>query len=294
MKMALPPAISTLRAQNTGNRTRVDNVFCTESLMDALIKCDTDEASRPVKTDHFPIVTQFDIHAPQAIWKPRHNFRLVEWPELIQTLTDDLANIPIPTEIHNTNTFTHRLNMLNDIIQNTIKTHVKLTKPSPYSKRWWSTDLAKEKRKTLQLGGRAKYYRLVPNHPIHEEYRMQRNQYAEHIREAKVEHWVEWLEGLDQMSIWQASRIVTSPSTDAGKARTPTLQLKDPVTKRVTREAANNKSKGQLFHETFFIPPNPATPPVPQNFNYPPALWDFTNVTNEQIHYAIKTPEDPI
>jgi endonuclease/exonuclease/phosphatase family metal-dependent hydrolase len=76
MKMALPPAIPTLRAQNTGNITRVDNMFCTESLMDALVKCDTDEASRPVKTDHFPIVTQIDIYAPQAEWKPCYNFRL--------------------------------------------------------------------------------------------------------------------------------------------------------------------------------------------------------------------------
>jgi Reverse transcriptase (RNA-dependent DNA polymerase) len=60
------------------------------------------------------------------------------------------------------------------------------------------------------------------------------------------------------------------------------------VTKRVTREAADNDSKGLLFHEMFFPPPNPAIPPIPQNFNYPTALWDFTNVSNEQIHFAIK------
>ena len=136
MKMALPPAIPTLCAQNTSNLTRVDKVFCTESLMDALVKCDTDEAARPVKTDHFPIVTQFNIHALQVMWKPQHNFRLTEWPELIQTLSDDLNNIPIPTEIHDTDTFTHRLNMLNEKIQNAINKHVKLMKPSPYSKRW--------------------------------------------------------------------------------------------------------------------------------------------------------------
>ena len=179
MKMALPSAIPTLRAQNTGNLTRVDNVFCTESLMDALVKCGTDEASRPVKTDHFPIVTQFDIYAPQAIQKPRYNFRLAEWPELVQTLTDELNSIPAPTEIHNTDTFTHRLNTLNEKIQIAIKKHVKPTKPSPYSKRWWSTDLAKEKKKMQQLGGKSKHHRLIVNHPIHEEYRTQRNHYAE-------------------------------------------------------------------------------------------------------------------
>jgi hypothetical protein len=51
-----------------------------------------------------------------------------------------------------------------------IKKHVKLTKPSPYSKRWWSTNLAKEKKKMQQLGGRSKYHRLAINHPVHEEY----------------------------------------------------------------------------------------------------------------------------
>jgi len=54
MKMALPPFIPTLRAHNTGNHTRVDNVFCTEAIMDAIVKCTTDDASRPVKTDHYP------------------------------------------------------------------------------------------------------------------------------------------------------------------------------------------------------------------------------------------------
>ena len=80
------------------------------------------------------------------------------------------------------------------------------------------------------------------------------------IWNAKAEHWVEWLEGLDQTSVWQASRLVTSPATDAGKARIPTLQVKDPTTKSVIREAKDNTSKGQLFYETFFPPPKPGNP----------------------------------
>ena len=90
------------------------------------------------------------------------------------------------------------------------------------------------------------------------------------IRNAKAEHWVEWLEGLDQTSVWQASRLVTSPATDAGKARILTLQVKDPTTKCIIREAADNASKGQLFYETFFPPSNPETPPIPQDYQYPP------------------------
>lgn len=57
--------------------------------------------------------------------------------------------------------------------------------------------------------------------------------------------------------------MVTSLATDAGKARILTLQVKDPTTKQVTREATDNGSKGQLFYETFFPPPNSTTPPIP-------------------------------
>ena len=108
------------------------------------------------------------------------------------------------------------------------------------------------------------------------------------IQTEKAEHWVEWLEGLDEANIWQASRLVTSPATDAGKAKIPTLQVKDPTTKHVTREVVDNKSKGQLFYETFFPPPNPDLAPIPQDYNYPPPCWNFKNIMDEQVHHTTK------
>jgi exonuclease III len=170
MKMALPAYIPTLRSHSTGNHTRVDNVFCTEDLLDAIVKCDTDDAARPVKTDHYPIVTQLDIYAPKSAWEARRNFRLADWPELVKTLKANLANLPPPTELENTEEFNDKLKALNEAIQDAIRKHVKLTKPSPYAKRWWTAELAEEKKKMRQLGGRSKYHRLNEQHPIHEEY----------------------------------------------------------------------------------------------------------------------------
>ena len=288
MKMALPPFIPTLRAHNTGNHTRVDNVFCTEGLMDAIIKCKTDDAARPVKTDHYPIITQFNIYATRTAWEPRHNFRLTDWTEFVKTLKVNLTNIPPPTEIETAQDFDTTLKNLNEAIEDAIEKHVKLTKPSPYSKRWWTSELASEKKKMQRLGGKSKYHCSNPQHPIHEMYRQQRNHYSEQIRTAKAEHWVEWLQGLDKSSVWQASRLVTSLATDAGKARIPTLQVKDPTTKRVIKEAVNNDSKGWLFYETFFPPANPITDPTLQNYQYPPPRWKFENISDEQIHRAIK------
>src|ERR1700735_3982447 len=74
MKMALPPGIHTLRSHSTGNYTRVNNVFCNEDLLDTIIKCNTDDASRPIKTDHFPIITRLDIHTPTVVQAHRLNF----------------------------------------------------------------------------------------------------------------------------------------------------------------------------------------------------------------------------
>ena len=89
------------------------------------------------------------------------------------------------------------------------------------------------------------------------------------IQTAKVDHWVEWLEGLNESSMWQASKLVMTPATDAGRSRIPILQVKDLVMKKVTREVTDNKSKGQLFYDTFFPPTNPDTMTVPQDFQYP-------------------------
>jgi hypothetical protein len=161
MKMTLPPFIPTLRSHSTGNHTRVDNVFCTENLVDAIIKCNTEDATRPVKTDHYPIVTQIDIYAPKTEWKPRYNFRMADWPELVKTLKANLANIPPPTEIESTQEFDDRLKTLNETIQDAIKKHVKMTKPSPYSKRWWTTELADEKKKMHDKTDNTRYTKNI-------------------------------------------------------------------------------------------------------------------------------------
>ena len=105
MKMTLLAFMPTLKSHSTGNYTRVDNVFCNEGLINSIIKCTMDDASRPVKTDHYPIITQLDIIAPKATSKPRPNFRLADWPELLTTLKSNLENLMPPTELVDTQSF---------------------------------------------------------------------------------------------------------------------------------------------------------------------------------------------
>jgi hypothetical protein len=68
----------------------------------------------------------------------------MDWPELVKTLKTNLANILPPTEIENIPEFDTKLKLLDEAIQDAISKHVKLIKPSPYSERWWSKNLATE------------------------------------------------------------------------------------------------------------------------------------------------------
>ncbi|KAF8223621.1 hypothetical protein L208DRAFT_1316011, partial [Tricholoma matsutake] len=159
----------------TGNHMRIDNVFCMEGLMDTIIKCNTEDSTRSIKMDHYPIVIQINIHAPRTLGKPRRNFRLTDWTELFVgdkrlKQGSPYTNIPLPTEIASIQEFNDKLKTLNKKIQNAIKKHVKLTTPSPYSKRWWTKELPDEKKKMQQLGGRLKYHRQNAQHPVHVEY----------------------------------------------------------------------------------------------------------------------------
>jgi hypothetical protein len=79
MKMALPEGIPTLKALAMGNLTRVDNVFCSEALLDHVISCVTVPEDRPPKTDHFPIRSVIHATVHRSKFKSRPKYREVDW-----------------------------------------------------------------------------------------------------------------------------------------------------------------------------------------------------------------------
>jgi len=92
---------------------------------------------------------------------------------------------------------------------------------------------------------------------------------------------MDWLEGLDDSSVWNASCLVTGPATDTGWPKVPVLQ-------KAGQLVTDNKNKGKLFFQIFFPMPNPDTPTIPNNYCYPQEKWNFTNITDNQIHHIIQ------
>ena len=156
--MALPPFIPTLKAHNTGNHTRTDNLFCSESLLHTFIKCNTNNALHSVKTDHYLLVSQLTINVAKATPSPQLNFHDVDWSEFQKTLESNLSKLLHPEAITDKVTFKCKLDELNKALWNTINKHIDTIKPSPYSKRWWSPKLTSKKSLTTKMGQKAKKY----------------------------------------------------------------------------------------------------------------------------------------
>jgi len=114
---------------------------------------------------------------------------------------------------------------LNNAIKKTIKEKVPTTKPSPHAKRWWTKDLTMMMKEKNKLSGQSYKLRGLPDHPIHEEHCKFRNKVTETIHKTKQEHWIDYLEDLNQQSIYTANKYVSSPSGDGGRTSIPVVTI---------------------------------------------------------------------
>jgi hypothetical protein len=287
MVMVLPPGIPTLEAMASKNRTRVDNMYCDERTAALVDLCDTKEEWRPVKTDHFPIITHVRLMVERGAERPRFDYTLVDWEEFNKDLKARLEEIPKPTKIRTQEEANQKLERINRIIEETIEQHVPMTKPCPYSKRWWNEDLTKIRKDVRRLGRRARRVAGAEGHPNIAQYHKRRNEFSEAIRTAKNRHWVNWLENLSSYTIWDAHRLVKAAPSDGGAARVPMLRTRDPITREVVEEVTDNESKARTFYNLFF-PGKPLVSAVPADHDYPDPLWIHESVSDDLIQKAIK------
>ena len=139
-------------------------------------------------------------------------------------------------------------------IQNAVKATIKVSKPSRYSKRWWSKELDGMRKHKNKLSSTAYRHRDDPDHNAHAELREYRNKYNSAIDTAKQTHWKDFLEGADEHTLWTAGRYVQNPNGEgAASPRIPTLRSKnDDGTDRISK---TNADKAEVIAKAFFPPP---------------------------------------
>lgn len=285
MGMVLPPGMPTLEATGTKNYTRPDNVFCDRNFTDSFISCTTDPEKRPPTTDHLPIISTIDMIPPLIKDKPRFNYRATDWPALVEKMGSALREIPAPRELITVGDFNEVLDKLISTIERIVTENVPKSKPSPHAKRWWSKELAQSRATMRKLANKSHSKRARRQDPVHEQFRRARNDYTEQIKKAKREHWACWIENVSATTIWTTNKFVARPATDGGRARIPALKIKDDA--GTVREVRDNAGKSEALFNTFFTSASETIGSGTEP-NYPPPICEFSNITDPQIHRAIK------
>ncbi|TFY73473.1 hypothetical protein EWM64_g10538 [Hericium alpestre] len=140
MRMALPRYIPTLRSFSTENLTRPDNVWVSAELLPRTDHCEVLPELQPPKTDHFPIITEVCLRFDVQEIEPRRNFRMTDWKEFNKILSREFTLLGQPVEYSagEKDQFIVKLGAFMDTIQHVVEQEVPLSRPTPYSKHWWS------------------------------------------------------------------------------------------------------------------------------------------------------------
>lgn len=285
LTQALPKGVLTLQASSTGNWTRPDNVFCTDSTMNCLVSCDTSPENRGPNTDHLPILTCIDVKLTSSSSTPTLNYRAVDWENFKRKLQSELDRIGPPRILGGEDEFQRMARDLDRALQNTIETEVPKTKSQPHQKRWWNRDLTKLRKELKTLSKTSHMFRAIPDHPSHSTRKEKAKEYNKAIKKAKREHWIEWLEEVDNAGLWTANGYIANPSGDGSKARIPTLKATDREGNTVV--ASSNEDKSRLLAQMLFPPPpERSSVPADQVYLEPAAKW--YKITHDQLSRAIK------
>ncbi|QRV76906.1 Reverse transcriptase from transposon X-element protein [Ceratobasidium sp. AG-Ba] len=283
LEMALPKDLPTLESHSSGNFTRPDNVFLSFALSEDLILCTTEPELRVDMADHFPIRTEIDVRPARVQTAEKWNFKQMDSDALRVALAEELQTLQQDSSLDSQEELDTEVAALRECIENAIKVSVPRLRLCKQTKRWWTGELTAFRRRVRKLATKSYRVRMYPDHPAHKQFRVERANFSQAMRDAKQRHWLEYLEGLDNDSLWTAGNYVGGEATDGGRARIPNLRTKDSDgTERVARE---NPAKSKVLMDSFFPQPAPPSDARPPKAN--PPVEDLLELSVQDVREAI-------
>jgi len=176
------------------------------------------------------------------------------------------------------------LHALTGKVQETINKIILRTKPSPFTKHWWSQELVQCHANIRRLAHLAYKRQADPHDPIHHEYKTLQNSYSVMIENAKKAHWVDFLKNLNECTVWTAHKFALSKPSDGGRAWVPMLKVK--ASDGSVGEAVSCDDKSTAFEGKIFLEPDHAAPSF-EGFAYPILYFTYSPITDQQILWVI-------
>ena len=144
MVITLPPEIPTYETV-TSNWTCPDNVWRNDNPNDPITICDVYPSIRPPQANHLPIITTLDLPILRAGAFPTCNMRDADFKAINKKLQVLLADRGPAQRIQTKEELESAVNTLVVTLQEVLDQEVPATKPSPFTKQWWTKELTELK-----------------------------------------------------------------------------------------------------------------------------------------------------
>lgn len=197
-------------------------------------------------SDHRGTYSEWDLRPERnETPKPKRAYDRADWAKIGTNLLQRLGRTP---EIQSTPELEHEVSRLVQTTTAALDQYVPPQKPSPYSKRWFTSELKSQQVVVNQTRRRwqSSCATLGSSHPIttslFNDWRQKRQEWTRTIEKVKTTHWKEFLDKAQEGHLWKAATYM--------RPRNPHINI--PALKTGSEEATENEAKAKVFLETFF------------------------------------------
>ena len=203
LQSLLPRGIPTW--QRGDYETTIDLVLASSNISEERRKCGIYSIEHG--SDHRAISTEFDIHVPTQVPQIRYQWENAPWGRIREAIALELQQCPLTGKNVQDQTDT-----LMQVVGKAVFSLTPQAKPSPYTKRWWSTELTQLRDIYTYWRNKAKAARRTGTTSIEleKQARVAAKGYHGAIRTRKKAHWDNFL--ADSTNIWKAARFLSPGS----------------------------------------------------------------------------------